>query len=244
MDFIKYVFNLFITAFWNPDNQFYSFIGWFTTIYTLVTFGVPKMKHWEKKISTRLKQYRVLILGVLIFISLVLSAYTLQSNKNIAMEHRPILNIGKSTEISTSEDEIKEIATFNITFHIENAGDRAAYQFFSRICFAPESRLQNILSYDDLIETNPIQPHEEDLVPVGIDQSFRKSDGTLVVGSETWFIYYLLKYSDAPTGGNWYSDEYWFALSLNDKTVRSLTLEEKQIFQPLVNLHYEKGNQE
>jgi len=242
MDFVKYVFDLLITAFWNPNSPLFSVFGWLTAIYTIIVFAVPRMReHWENKVMSKVKPYRVLILSLLIFVSLVVSAYSLQSGGNIPSEHKPTLIFNNNTSVAVANDNAKQMTNIDLVFHIDNVGDRAAYQLFTRICITPAKHPQNILSYPDFIGTNPVQPHEEIINEKGITTPFTMSDNITMVESTVWYIYYQMKYSDKPKAGHWYSDEYWFALDLNAKRpVRDLSAEEKQIFEPIVNAHYNK----
>jgi len=237
MDFFKYIFDLLGTTFFNPDGWLYSVFGWLTALWILVIFAMPKLeKKMNKSVLVWVKHHRQLILVFLILASIVVSAYTIQNN--IDRPNRPLLTLAKSTTVSILVDEEQQTTSGNIDFNITNIGGSAAYQTLTRICYAPASKPQNIYQYPDLTGTNPIQPQDMVIVPTGITQAFTKSNSTMMVESDTWYVYYQIKYSDSPTNGKWYSDEYWFALEFNTGRVRDLTITEKQIFQPLIDAFY------
>jgi hypothetical protein len=251
MDFIKYIGNLLFTAFlWNSNNPLFIFFGWLTGVFSIIIFGVPKVKeHWENKILRQLKKHRVLILMALIFASLIISAYSLQSGGNIPSEHRPILKFDSNiTNVFVNDDDVKQMTNIDVVFHIDNVGDRAAYQFYAKVCFAPAKTYHEIEDFPDVIGRNPIQPHEVKLDQKTIYESFTRSGNKKLVENTIWYIYYELKYNDTPKGehwystnGHWYSDQYWFALDINSALpVRDLSAEEGQKFQPVVHVHYGK----
>ncbi len=160
-----------------------------------------------------------------------------KKNEVLQQQYRPILTINDSTKVSVINDEKKQITTFNIDFHIENIGNTAAYLLSTKIYFAPKRNPQEIYGMPEQTDTNPLHSHVETLVTQGISQPFSKSNDVLYIQNIEWYIYVLLKYTDAPDDGNMYSEEYWFYLDLNSNSVRSLTPDEKQEFQPYVNKH-------
>lgn len=204
-------------------------------------------EHWENKILRQLKEHRAPILIALIFASLIISAYSLQSGGNIPSEHRPILKFDNDiTNVFINDDNVTQMTNINVVFHIDNVEDRAAYQFSAKVCFAPAATFQEIKDFPDVIGTNPIQPHEVKLDQKTISESFTRLGNKKLVENTVWYIYYELKYNDTPKGehwystnGHWYSDQYWFALDIKSRLpVRDLSVKEQQIFQLIVNAHY------
>lgn len=243
MDFPSYLWQLFLTAFWNPNNWFYSMFGWFTSVYTIVVVFILKGKKPMKyDILGALRKYRILILALLVLVTIVVSSYTIQSkNALLWQQNRPLIVINPSTQTEFSTDNTAQMATHTITFQYENVGKSTAYQFRIITCAAPENQPQDIFGDDDVMNPNPFQPQEQMTYRLGFSQPFERINGRVGMATVVWYIYVQLSYSDSLVRGNLYSEEYWYAVDSGGIRVQQQT--EKQVFQPFVNNFYDiKGS--
>jgi len=79
MDFKTYIWKLFIDSFWNPNNPVFSCVTWITFLYSLFIWGLPHMKKTTEKFpASWINKHRFLILVILLFVSVIIAAHTIQ----------------------------------------------------------------------------------------------------------------------------------------------------------------------
>ena len=222
MDFGTYLWHLLQFAFWNPNNPVWSLIAWVAFVWGLFIWVVPHTNKLRplQSLLQKINRWRFLILVALILSSVIVAAYSMQSNYvRLQLQNRPILIFNQITIAGNHT-----IAT--VVFPIENIGVNPAYRIHSRVCWAPESKLQlQNLSSRNVTSVNPLYPHNQIILPI----EFVRND------SDRWYIYYLLEYSDAANKGTEYTEEYWFVFDFNTDYLSELTPTEKQDFQPCID---------
>jgi hypothetical protein len=140
---------------------------------------------------------------------------------------RPKLRVDfDSSSIMASTGEIK--------FRIVNNGQGAAYQYYVIMFGAPENQLQEVIKANAVFGTSSIEPNEPEYCWATINQA------TPVTG--VWYLYYKLTYSNSPTGGHLYTDDfpYWLSCDFNNpqKGFVELTPAQRDIFEAAIKAYY------
>ena len=224
MGFGSYLLHLLQFAFWNPDNPVWSVIAWGAFVWALFIWGIPRMSKFRlaQRVSDKINRWRFPILIGLILSSIIVAGYSIQSNYgSLQSQNRPILIFNQSSELTVAVDDTTAI----MDFHIENIGVNPAYGIYSRVCWAPESSLENLMYYEAPPSVNPLYPNNQIMLPIEIVRH----------NSDRWYIYYLLRYSDTANKGTEYTDEYWYLLDFNTRDLRMLSPMQKQTFQPFID---------
>jgi hypothetical protein len=90
VDILGYLGNLLFSSFlWNPDNLFFSIVGWATCAYTILAWAVPAMNDPTNKLFNVIKNRQILISICLVVICLIMGSYSIhtqeQSNASEAL---------------------------------------------------------------------------------------------------------------------------------------------------------------
>ena len=117
-----------------------------------------------------------------------------------------------------------------INFYIENIGVNPAYSIDPRICWAPESKPQDLSSPGISVEVFYLSPGKQNMLPL----HFLRND-LLGNDSDRWYMYYRLEYSDAPNKGTEYTEEYWYLFDFSTRSLSELSPTQKQAFQPYID---------
>jgi hypothetical protein len=223
MNFLTYLCHLLQYAFWNPSNPVWRSIAWGALVWGLLIWAVPHIKklhppQWLLK-PLKINDWRFLILVVLILSSVIVAAYNYASRQS---HIRPIVILSQNGIAGDN-------TTVTINFYIENIGVNTAYNIYPIVCWAPESKPQD-LSYPGMsVSVWYLDSGEQDMLPLKLDRNdflgnFLGND------SDRWYIYYSLEYSDAPSKGTEYTEQYSY---LFDFSTRSLSeLSRAPAFQP------------
>jgi len=192
-------------------------------------WGVPRMSKLNslQSLSNKIGQWRLPILIILILGSVIVSGYSIQSNyANYQAQNRPIVVFNlQNSKLTMSNNN----TTATIDFAVQNIGINPAYNVYSTICWASESQLQNIY-YQEAATVNPIQSPNQITLPVEIVRH----------SSDRWYIYYLIKYSDAIDKGTEYAEDYWYSLDFNTQRLSDLLPTQKLAFQPYIDEFFAK----
>jgi hypothetical protein len=227
MDFGIYLWRLFHYAFWNPDNPVWASIAWAAFAWGLLMWGVPNMSNRKplQSLSNKIGKWRVPILILLIFGSIIAAGYSMQSNYvNQQAQNRPILIFNSQTSKLTMSD---GNTTATIDFQVQNIGVNPAYNIYSVICWAAESKLQAI-RHQESTTVNPLRTPNQIILSLKVVRD----------DSSKWYMYYLIKYSDAVNKGTEYVDEYWYSLDFDIQRVSDLSPTEKLAFQPYIQAFF------
>jgi hypothetical protein len=219
MNFLTYLGRLLQYAFWNPANPFLSPIAWVAFLWVLFVGIVPRMSRLRRlewllrKINNT---WRILILVLLILSSVIVAGYSIQN--------RPILILNQSGTVAGNN------TTAIINFYMENIGGSPAYIIYPRVCWAPESKPQDLSSPGISVTVFYLYPGEQDMWPFYLSRNdFLGND------SDRWYIYYRLEYSDARNMGVEYTQEYWYLFDFSTRSLSELSPAQKQAFQPYVD---------
>jgi len=180
-----------------------------------------------QSLSNRIGKWRLPILILLIFGSIIVAGYSMQSNYvNQQAQDRPIIIFNlQSSKLTISSDN----ATATIDFDLQNIGVNPAYNVYSRVCWASESELQNLF-YQESLGVNPIRKPNQLTLSVEVVRN----------GNDRWYMYYLIEYSDAANKGTQYADDYWYSLDFNTRRLSDLTPTQKLAFQPYIDAFFAK----
>jgi hypothetical protein len=164
---------------------------------------------------------------VIIFASAITVGIILMATQLQFTHPRPKLRVDfDSSSIMASTGEIK--------FRIVNNGQSAAYQYYVIMFGAPENRLQEVIKANAVFGTSSIEPNEPEYCWATINQA------TPVTG--VWYLYYKLTYSNSPTGGHLYTDDfpYWLSCDFNNpqKGFVELTPAQRDIFEAAIKAYY------
>jgi hypothetical protein len=219
MNFLTYLERLLQYAFWNPENPFLSPIAWVAFLWVLFIGIVPhtsKLRHLQWLLRKINNTWRILILVLLILSSVVVAAYS--------MQNRPIVILSQNGTIAGDN------TTAIINFYIENIGGNPAYDIHPSVCWAPESKPQDLSSPGISVTVFYLYPGEQDTLPLRFSRNdFFGND------SDRWYIYYRLEYSDARNMGVEYTQEYWYLFDFSTRSLSELSPAQKQAFQPYIN---------
>lgn len=219
MNFLTYLGHLLQYAFWNPDNPFLSPIAWGAFLWVLFIGIVPRtsrLRHLQWLLRKINNTWRILILVLLILSSVIVAAYSMQSG--------PIVILSQNGTIAGDN------TTAIINFYIENIGVNPAYSIDPRICWAPESKPQDLSSPGISVEVFYLSPGKQNMLPL----HFLRND-LLGNDSDRWYMYYRLEYSDAPNKGTEYTEEYWYLFDFSTRSLSELSPTQKQAFQPYID---------
>jgi hypothetical protein len=219
MNFLTYLGHLVQYAFWNPNNPVLSVIAWGASLWGLFIEVVPrtnKLRHLQQPLRKINNTWRVLILVLLILSSVIVAAYSIQN--------RPILILNQSGMIAGDN------TTVTINFYIENIGVNTAYSIHPTVCWAPESKPQDISSPGISVTLFYLCQGEQYMLPLKLDRNdFLGND------SDRWYIYYHLEYSDAPNKGTEYTEQYWYLFDFSTRSLSELSPTQKQAFQSYID---------
>jgi hypothetical protein len=216
-DFLEYLWKLFCTAFNNPDSKFFTIFGYCTAGWAIIMFFIPKWgRKMNKPIIKWINKYRYLILSLLILLSLILSAYTIQVNTVNPLD-RPILSLSPDTSnwVLSSDDKQAILA-----INLNNTGKLPAYQFNVKLYFAPASSPQHY-TVDETGGVNPIFPNVSS-APIGLN--IIKGDDDL------WLLRIRFSYSNAEVKGTIYEDNWWYVYSFSKHTLTDMTESQKNAY--------------
>jgi hypothetical protein len=174
-----------------------------------------------------IRRWRLLILIVLLFCSVIAAGYSMQTSyASQQAQNRPIMIFNlQSSELTISNDN----ATATIEFAVQNIGVNPAYNVKSTICWASESQLQNIY-YQESGGVNPIRSPNQVMLLVEVVRH----------GSDRWYIYYLMEYSDNANKGTQYTEDYWYSLDFDTQRLSDLLPTQKLAFQPYIDEFFAK----
>jgi len=160
--------------------------------------------------------WRVLILVLFILGSVIAAAYSMQGRPTVILNQNGTVAGDNTTAI--------------IDFRIENVGDGPAYDIGPVVCWAPESKPEYLSSPGISVTVFHLYPGEQDDLPFHLPRrDFFGND------SDRWYIYYRLKYSDAPNMGVEYAEEYWYLFDFSTGGLSELLPIQRQAFQPYVD---------
>lgn len=153
-----------------------------------------------------------------------------QSHINKLESGRPKMTLGNRIKASTSIRESDMDILLRLLFR--NAGTKPAYQVIFKVGVAPAQEPQAFCGLPNETTANPIDPDTD--LEYGRDITLRQKSerdnyGTFhIVGAKEWLIYSAIKYSDSPSGGKWYEDEWWFYYKAQGRNLQDATLNQKQ----------------
>ena len=156
--------------------------------------------------------------------------FSKQSHINKLESGRPNMTIGNRIKASTSIRESELDILLKILFR--NAGTKPAYQAIFKLGIAPAQEPRAFWSLPNETTANPIDPDTD--LEFGRDITLRQKTeqdsygNRKILGAKEWLIYSAIKYSDSPSGGKWYEDEWWFHYKAQGKDLQDATLEQKQ----------------
>ena len=219
MNFLTYLGHLIQYAFWNPNNPALSVIAWVAFVWGLFIVVVPrtnKLRHLQQPLRKINNTWRVLILVLLILSSVIVAAYNYVQN-------RPIVILSQNGMI------FDDNTTVTINFYIENIGVNTAYNINPRVSWAPESKPQDLSSPGIAVTVFYLHSGEQSVLPLKLDRNYFLGN---FIGNDgdRWYIYYTLEYSDAPSKGTEYTEQYSYLLDLSTRSLSALP--QTPAFQP------------
>ena len=152
------------------------------------------------------------------------------------IQNRPTFIMGDSKVTEDMDKKTKRLVV-NARVGFTNAGDKAAYQVQIRRCYASVEVPSKIEVQPLIEESGPINVGEKIFVPFIASQPITNSKEPSV-GSAALLIFCGLRYSDAPSQGNWYEYEKWLAYPVNAGALAFAKQEQKEAFEPFVRKAY------
>ena len=151
-------------------------------------------------------------------------------------QHRPRLTLVSPINATIRWDETNKKVMAHINLPIVNQGDKPAYQFRIRCCYASIETPSDIHIATEQTIPNPIfsgQPLSFSFVTVPKEyRSFGKGMPNIIGGS--LLVYCSLQYSDAPTGGKLSENEWWLTYGWVVEQLAFSLQTEVDIFEPFV----------
>lgn len=187
-------------------------------------------------------QYHALIgfAAFVIFVGWVIWDKQQQINKLKSV--RPVLTLGKTTGVSRKIDKQTSIVEVDLNLFFKNIGTKAAYQFHFRFGFAPENNLNKFELSGEKSSVNRIDPNNDFEVGQVLHSTvkYQEKNGNKVFSPIYTLIHCLIRYSDSPSNGNWYEDEYWFSYRADRQNLGMLSKEQKDALEPYVREAYKR----
>jgi hypothetical protein len=207
---------------------------WTTVSLVLEAKGIAPGMHWQ---YLALGGFWVFA-GVMAWVAWDVNKHAHQLEQELA-SRRPIITLGDKTTAETrvreADDEVDIL--LSPTFH--NIGEKPAYQTRIRIGYAPAESPELFLTKPELNNPNRLDSGLQIVPPLKLTQKFNKQpDGKLGVQSRVVLLYCDIQYSDAPVGGTYYKDEWWFAYPLGAPSLGMPHLEQKNALEPFVRKAY------
>ncbi len=187
-------------------------------------------------------QYHALIgfLAFSVFVGRII--FSQQSHINKLESGRPQLTIGDKTEINVQLREEESMEVNSLYLRYQNTGSRPAYQFRMRVGYAPEGSPGEFKLFDENTSANPIyQSDPQQGVLHTFAYKYEVKDGKKTTGAPKGvLIHCALSYSDAPSGGKSYNEEWWYSYRFDEQRFSQLSIVRKAELEPHVKLAYSK----
>ncbi len=234
-DFIGYIGQLFLTAWWNPDSILFSVFSWISTIYIFVFFFIPKLERKGVMCMVVLKRFRWVILFIAVLLSMVFASYTLQNTRGDWQLNRPYLSYqAEKGEVEILYDDDDNLLYFEIHIPLQNTGNSIAYDINYKSYLAPITNI-SVIDNQNSSDPNPLLPNGFRPFVFIQYQPYQKVDDQIQVASTTWYLKLEISYSDALEKGHNYSETYWFKLDYNiPDMLLSMTKQEATAFEAVI----------
>ncbi len=182
-------------------------------------------------------QYHALIgfIAFCIFIGWVIFSKQIYINK--LESGRPIMTLGNRVKAETVINEANSEMDIKTRILFRNSGTKNAYQLVFRAGIASAQDVSSSMALRDETSANLVAPNTD--LEFGRDitlrQKYEISDNKRKFSGPTeWLIYSAVLYSDSPSKGKQYIDEWWFHYRFQGKDLQDATLEEKQKLEPYI----------
>lgn len=187
-------------------------------------------------------QYHALI-GFVGFVAVVVWIIYDKQRKIAKFEQRrPELTLGGRTGATARF--IEQTSTMHIALQIyfKNKGLKAAYQFRLRVGFAPDGAPNQFKILDERTSANRLDPDSSNEYGYTYDLATKceEKDGKKIISRIGTLIHCALNYSDSPSGGKSYDDEWWFSYRTDRQGLGALSLKRKEELEPYVRLAYQQ----
>jgi len=188
-------------------------------------------------------QYHELI-GFLVFAIFVgWIIYSKQSHINRLESGRPELTLGRTIGIVRREfDEKTSTIKIELSISFRNIGIKSAYQFHSRIGLAPDNAPNKFELLDEETSVNRIDPNNDFEISHTLSGfvKYKEKDGKKVIPQTYTIIHCLVNYSDSPSDGEFYKDEWWLSYRADKGNFDMVSQRQKDALEPYVRMAYKQ----
>lgn len=216
LSFWQFYLQALLRTFEFPDNL----LGIIAIVFLLIKLIPPKWESFwrESKLNNIYqwaKKYSLHIFAVLILIAVVYAPYGIYKDRvkeinQMLEEHRPILTVEPVFDGNGIDyDEELRIAIFTMQEVITNVGDRPAYQTRCQIAMAPLDEPEKYSKLNEAYHANPIHSGINQIIVQSYQGSYSLRDDWGLI-----MAYVRIEYSNEPSGGTFYQDEYWIAVTI------------------------------
>lgn len=154
-------------------------------------------------------------------------------------ERRPEITIGKSLGASTNVDDNAKVVNLVARLRFHNVGNRPAYQFRMRTGYARVERPNEFVVKPNLENPNRLDAGGEVGPDLELSMPFvDKEGGGRAVPTKEILIYVGVRYSDKPTGGSYWEEDFWFVYVLGKPLLAMQHLAQKEALEPYVRAAY------
>jgi len=158
---------------------------------------------------------------------------------------RPIMTLGNRAKAETVNHEASSEMDIILRVLFRNSGTKNAYQLIFRAAIASAQDPSKCKALRDETSANLVAPDTklEFGRNITIRQKYEKtSDNKLKFsGPIEWLIYSAVLYSDLPSKGKHYIDEWWFYYRFEGKDLQDATVEQKQKLEPHIRELFKLG---
>lgn len=182
------------------------------------------------------------LLGFIAFVGVMVWIINDKQRKiNKFEQRRPELTLGGRTGAIARFIEQTSEMHIALQLYFKNQGSKAAYQFRLRVGFAPDGAPSQFKPLDERTSANRIDPgsmeygYTYDLVT-----KYEEKNGKKVIARIGTLIHCALNYSDSPSGGKSYDDEWWFSYRTDRQGLGALSSKRKEELEPYVKLAYQQ----
>lgn len=207
-------------------------------IYTAVSLAIASAGLWPN-VSWQIHA----LIGLMVFvIAMCWIIYDKQSKINVYESRRPELTLGKTVGAHREINKHTSTIKIELILFFKNIGAKAAYQFRSRVGFAPDNAPKQFELLDEKTSVNRIDPNNEFEIGQTLSSTvkYKEKDGNKVVSPIYTLIHCSVSYSDSSSNGKWFKDEWWFSYRADRPYLGMLSKEKKDELEPYVREAYKQ----
>ncbi len=204
-----------------------------------VNVAVPLFLDAQSLFPTWNWQYHALV-SFLVFASIMVWMVIdrqLQLNKEA-----PQMTVGNQSKASVVINKPQSEVNIILNLRFRNMGTRSAYQFRLKGMYSPYIDLRKHTKIEERSTANRIDPGGD--LERGYDytltEKYVEEGGHGILQNKGYVIYLKINYSDSPSGGKQYGEEWWFSPRFDRAGLSEMSLNQKQEYEPYVRKVFPK----